>query len=270
MTTASEPPALAFRAQGSGPAVLWIHGYTMDASIWDELWGLLPGWRHVGVELPGHGGSPALDAGATLSGVADQVGQVGARAGARRVVALSFGSAVALRLAADQPHLVRRLVIGSPTIAGGPGEPGAGRRYRELAVLSGLAPLMSREIPAGELLADLWMESPPDIFRGTESRPALRARLRSVIARHSWAELRTGAMQAVARDAQSDADLRRITAPTLVFQGEQDMPTFLGNAARLARVLPDCRVECVPQAGHLVLLERPDVVAPALAKHLAG
>src|SRR5258708_39211381 len=26
--------ALAFRGEGAGPAVLWIHGYTMDASVW--------------------------------------------------------------------------------------------------------------------------------------------------------------------------------------------------------------------------------------------
>ena len=25
-------------ASGSGPAVLWIHGYTMDSSLWAELW----------------------------------------------------------------------------------------------------------------------------------------------------------------------------------------------------------------------------------------
>ena len=31
------------------------------------------------------------------------------------------------------------------------------------------APAISRRIPAGELLADLWMQSPPDIFRGTEA-----------------------------------------------------------------------------------------------------
>ena len=269
MTTATGS-RLAFRAAGSGPAVLWIHGYTMDSSVWAELWALLPGWRHVGVELPGHGQSPPLAPGATLGGVAAQVAEICMETGARNVVALSFGSCVALQLAADHPHLVRRLVVGAPTIAGAPSEPGADKRYRELAVLRQMAPVVSRQIPAGELLADLWMQSPPDIFRGTEAHPALRARLRSVIIRHRWEELGTGAMQAVTRDAQTDADLRRITAATLVFQGDNDMPTFFDNAARLARVLSDCHVEAVPKAGHLVLLERPETVAPALADHLAG
>ena len=54
-----EPEGFAVRTAGtplSGPAVVWIHGYTMDSSTWEELWALLPGWFHIGVDLLGHGG----------------------------------------------------------------------------------------------------------------------------------------------------------------------------------------------------------------------
>jgi 3-oxoadipate enol-lactonase len=260
---------LRFHAVGSGPAVLWLHGYTMDSSIWTELWERLPGWRHIGVDLPGHGQSPPLTPGLTLAGLAAQVAEVSAATRARRVVGLSLGSSVALQLAADYPDLVSRLIVGAPTIAGAPAEPGTAQRRRELTVLRRMAPVMTRQIPAGELLADLWMASPPDIFRGTESHPALRARLRSVIIRHSWEELATGALASLAAGVQTDADLRRITAATLVFCGDEDMPTFIANADRLGRVLPDCRVAPVRAAGHLCLLERPSDVTAALAAHLA-
>src|SRR5258707_987948 len=153
--------ALAFRGEGAGPAVLWIHGYTMDASVWSELWSLLPGWRHVGVELPGHGQSPPLRPGTTLAGVAAQVAEVAAATGARRVVALSFGSCVALQLASNWPELVSHLVVGAPTIAGAPAEPGTDQRYRELAVMRRLAPSPGGGALAGEVLTDLWMQLPP-------------------------------------------------------------------------------------------------------------
>jgi 3-oxoadipate enol-lactonase len=259
---------LRFRTAGRGPAVVWIHGYTMDSSIWAELWERLPGWRHIGVDLPGHGQSPPLAPGTTLADLADQVAEVCAVTRARRVVGLSLGSCVALQLAADHPDLVSRLSVGAPTIAGAPAEPGTAQRRRELTVLRRMAPVMSKRIPAGELLADLWMQSPPDIFRGTEAHPELRARLRSVIIRHRWEELANGALGSVAAAVHTDPDLRRITAATLVFSGEQDMPTFIANADRLARVLPDCRVEPVRAAGHLCLLERPSDVTAALAAHL--
>ena len=260
---------LRFRAVGTGPAVLWIHGYTMDSSIWAPLWERLPGWRHIGVDLPGHGQSPPLAPGLTLAGLADQVAEVCAATGARRVVGLSLGSCVALQLAADHPDLVGRLIVGAPTIAGAPSEPGTAERHRELKALRRLAPVISKRIPAGELLADLWMQSPPDIFRGTEAHPELRSRLREVIVGHRWEELATGALGSIAAAVHTDHDLRRITASTLVFVGDEDMPTFIANAGRLGRVLPDCRVAPVRAAGHLCLLERPAEVTPELAAQLA-
>src|ERR1700760_2104480 len=109
---------LHFRTPGSGPAVLWLHGYTMDSSVWTELWDRLPGWRHVGVDLPGHGQSPPLVPGLTLADLAAQAAEVAKATSAHLVVGLSLGSSVALQLAIDRPDLVRRLVVGAPTIAG--------------------------------------------------------------------------------------------------------------------------------------------------------
>lgn len=269
MTQPQASTQLRYRAAGSGPAVLWIHGYTMDSSIWTELWELLPGWRHIGVDLPGHGESPPLTPGLTLAGLAAQVADVAKATGARRVVGLSLGSCVALQLAADHPDLVSRLIVGAPTIAGAPSEPGTAERHRELRVLRRMAPVISKRIPPSELLADLWMQSPPDIFRGTEAHPELRKRLREVIVSHRWEELATGALGSVAAAIHTDEDLRRITAATLVFCGDEDMPTFIANTGRLGRVLPDCRAEQVKNAGHLCLLERPADVSAALAAHLA-
>jgi len=66
----------------------------------------------------------------------------------------------------------------------------------------------------------------------------------------------------------TDADLARITARTLVVTGTEDMPVFCGDAERLRRTVPRVRLLLLPEAGHLVLIERPDEVAGALAAHL--
>jgi pimeloyl-ACP methyl ester carboxylesterase len=44
---------------GSLGGVLWIHGYSIDSTTWAELWSLLPGWSHYGIDLPDHGASPS-------------------------------------------------------------------------------------------------------------------------------------------------------------------------------------------------------------------
>jgi pimeloyl-ACP methyl ester carboxylesterase len=252
---------LHLRTRGDGPAILWIHGYTMDASVWERLWALLPGWRHIGVDLPGHGRSGPLSRGTSLPLLGAELTALARSESARMVVAESIGSMIALQMAIDDPRAVRGLVIGSPTIAGAPAEPGTGDRYRALATLA-------RFGATGEQLADLWMTSPPDIFRGTERHPALRDRLRAIVARHAWNELRDGAMYGLSRHVHTTADLGRIGAATLVVTGEEDMPTFRSNAELLRVTVPRCRTLTVPAAGHLSLIERPETMAPAISAHL--
>jgi pimeloyl-ACP methyl ester carboxylesterase len=248
---------------GSGPAVLWIHGYTMDSSLWAELWDLLPGFRHIGVDLPGHGASAPVPAGMTLPELTAVLAAIAEQADARRVVALSFGTIMALQLAIDFPGQVERLVVGAPAISGRPAEPGIAERYRALA-------LLSRFTGPGERMTDLWMSAPPDIFRGTERQPQLRERIRSVIVRHSWAELANGRFRTLTGHVQETADLSRITADTLVVIGDEDMPAYHGHARTLGSVVPRCRLHRLPGAGHLCLLERAAEVAPVLAAQLGG
>jgi pimeloyl-ACP methyl ester carboxylesterase len=250
---------LEIRSTGTGPAVLWIHGYTLDSSLWADLWQLLPGYRHIGVDLPGHGSSGPFPAGLTLPGLAMELARLARAEDAHRVVALSFGTIAALQLAIDAPDLVRRLVVGAPGI-GGRYADGVAERYQQLALLRRLA-------GPGELMADLWMSSPPDLFRGTERHPVLRKRVKEVVMRHDWAELMNGRLRLLAGHAQVPA-LGQITADTLVIIGDEDMPAYHDNTRTLCGAVPRCRSHPVPAAGHLVLLERPAEVAAIIARQL--
>jgi pimeloyl-ACP methyl ester carboxylesterase len=249
------------QATGYGPAVLWIHGYTMDSTLWHPLWDLLPGFRHIGIDLPGHGRSGPLCRDDTLPALAARVAEIARAEQAHRVVALSFGSCVALQLASSHPHVVSRLAVAAPTIAGASPAAGAASREMQLALLHRIA-------GPGPHMTKLWMTSPPDIFRGTEYYPELRDQLRQVIDGHTWAALASGSMRSLAAHVHTDEALSLISAATLVITGEEDMPAFSANAARLAAVVPGCALLTVPKAGHLCLLERPDVVAGPLRAHL--
>lgn len=246
----------------AGPAVVWIHGYTMDSSIWLPLWDVLPGFRHIGVDLPGHGRSEPPHRELTLPRLGELVAEVGASYGASRVVGLSFGSCMALQWAIQAPDTVSHLAVGSPTIAGVPTEADAEKRYKELMMLR-------RFTGPGEQMAGLWMSSPPDIFKGLEQHPQAWAHMRSVVLRHRWTELANGVMGRLTAHVHTDDDLRRITARTLAVVGDEDMPTFLDNAKRLHDLVPASELTTVTAAGHLVLIEQPHEVAPGLATFLA-
>ena len=246
---------------GKRPAVLWVHGYTMDRTLWQPLLDLLPGFRHVCVDLPGHGRSGPLSADETLPGLAARIAAIAEAEEAQRIVALSFGSAVALQLAALYPHLVSQLAIAAPTISGAQPAAGVVARERQLA-------LLYRMTGPGAQMTKLWMASPPDIFLGAQGHPELQGRLRAVIDGHSWAEMGSGAMRSLGAHVHTDEELSRISAATLVIVGDRDMPAFSANASRLAAVVPNCAVVTMPDAGHLCLLERPGQAAAQLATHL--
>ena len=65
-------------------------------------------------------------------------------------------------------------------------------------------------------------------------------------------------------------DLGAVTAPTLVIVGERDKPDFIAIAERLARELPDARLEMIEGAGHLPPLERPEETAALVRRFLSG
>lgn len=254
-------PGLAARERpGAGERVLWLHGYTMDSSIWDELWALLPGYHHIGVDLPGHGASAPFAPGVTLGGLAEQIGALAAGRGVRHLVGLSFGTLLALQIAIADPRRWASLTLAAPGLVGGPEDPHTPRHYRDLAALFW-------QRGAGPWMTELWMRSPPAIFAGTEAHPQLRRRLAAVIDRHSWAELRSGVMRGMFTPPQTPAELAAVTTPTLVLLGDAEMPAFCAVAQTLEQSMPRCRSALIDQAGHLCLLERPAAAAPLLAQH---
>ena len=64
--------------------------------------------------------------------------------------------------------------------------------------------------------------------------------------------------------------LPRITAPTLVLWGKQDRLVAPSYGRIFAERIPGARLETIDDAGHLLLLERPDQVVAAVTRFLAA
>lgn len=69
------------------------------------------------------------------------------------------------------------------------------------------------------------------------------------------------------RDDYTDR-LGSITCPALVVHGEHDPGVLVAHARRAAAALPDAELLVVPDAGHWVQRDRPDIVVPAMRKLL--
>jgi pimeloyl-ACP methyl ester carboxylesterase len=150
----------------------------------------------------------------------------------------------------DDPDCLDTLVLAAPTLATAVDDPQARARYLLLRSVY-------RELGPGNELADLWMGDPPAIFTGLRAHPEAYAAVRSVVARHPFTELATGAMRMLTMGDQGSRHLGALRPSTLVLVGDQDMPRFTDNAQRVAAEAPAARVVTVPDAGHLPLIERP-------------
>ena len=61
---------------------------------------------------------------------------------------------------------------------------------------------------------------------------------------------------------------RAVEAPTLIMAGAHDRAIPLWQQEKLADIFPNSRYELVPDSGHVVYLERPDIFFPALKRFM--
>jgi pimeloyl-ACP methyl ester carboxylesterase len=250
-------------APGSGEKVLWIHGYTMDSSLWLDLWERLPAWHHIGIDLPFHGASQNVSTEYTLPSLAQTIGNLALAQGVRHIAGLSLGAIITLQVAMEFPDAFLSVTLGSAGVHGGPNDPQAGPRFWQLHSLY-------KQRGSGPWMTKLWMQWPPNIFKGAAAHPNLWQRLVDVIDRYTWPEFRSSSMSTLLQYRQIDHldRIGRIRMPMFLVVGEQEMPAFKKAAAMIEETIPECECAHLPEAGHLCLLERPQASAQIINEHL--
>jgi pimeloyl-ACP methyl ester carboxylesterase len=244
---------------GGANKVLWIHGYTLDSSSWTEMWRRLPGWYHIGLDLPGHGGSAPISPQDDLRTLGRRVADLCHEHDIRHIVALSFGTLTATQVLIEEPDYLWSIVLGAPTLAGGPSDPEVGATYARLQQLHADA------TPPREL-ATTWMSC--IAWEGIDQKPALREELGRLVENHRWTELKDWAILRLLQPPQREDDLRNIQTPMLILIGDRDLPAFHASAAILQRTVPHCELVTLPTTHHLCMLESPAASAGPIEKHL--
>lgn len=231
----------------TGPRrVVLLHGVGLDRTMWGPVAALLPDDVEVTApDLPGHGGRPAVAAGATLADLAaDVAGRIPPDA---HVVGFSLGALVAQHLARFRPDLVASLTSVSSVCRRTPDE--------RAAVLQRLR-TAEEDFPASvEASLHRW-------FPDGEAAPDLVRRTRSVLEANDVPSYLSCYRVFATGDAEIGPELGRIDVPALAVTGDLDPGSTPEMTRRLARAVPGCRAVVVPGARHLWPLQRPaDLVA---------
>lgn len=248
---------LAVDARGNGPAILFIHGYPLDHTIWSPQLEALDGWRRIAPDLRGMGQSDAPDLGYSMATYASDLAALLDTLGVERVVlcALSMGGYVAFEFLRRWRERVSGLVL--IATRAGP-DTAEGKRARDAAAAQ------AREGGAG-VIAEAML--PKMLAPGAPE--ALVARVRALMAATPVPGI-VGALGAM-RDRPDSTSLLPTLAglPALVIAGGSDQLMPVSEMSAMAAAIPGARLVVAPGAGHLPTLETPSVVTDTLRTFLA-
>ncbi|MFC9282965.1 alpha/beta fold hydrolase [Streptomyces collinus] len=263
------------------PPALFVHGLGGSSQNWSvlmkELDGVVDG---EAVDLPGFGDSPPPDDGDySVTGHARAVIRLLDTSGRGPVHLFgnSLGGAVATRVAAVRPDLVRTLTLISPALP----ELRVQRSAVPTALLGvpGVALLftrLTREWTAeqrvrgvlGLCYGDPGKVSPEAFGHAVEE---LERRLRLPYFWDAMARSARGIVNAYTLGGQHGLwrQAERVLAPTLLVYGGRDQLVGYRMAPKAARSFRDSRLVSLPEAGHVAMMEYPEVVAGAFREMLA-
>lgn len=239
--------SLRYRDEGEGPAMVFLHGWTLDLELWEaQAAALRDSMRVLRFDRRGFGlsgGTPdaRADAG-DLVALLDHL-QVGSFA----LVGMSQGARAALAAALGVPQRVTALVLDGP-----PDCFSAGDAEADADLSMGPFRALVRD---GDMdsFRRAWRAHP--LMRLRSGDPAAQAALDRMLARYPGRDL-TGPAPAAAA-AVDAASLARLTMPVLVVGGEHDTPARIRAADALARALPRAERCRIAGAGHLANLDNP-------------
>ncbi|MBI1793525.1 MAG: alpha/beta hydrolase [Chloroflexi bacterium] len=230
------------------PPVILIHGAGGTHLHWPPQVRRLHHQRIFAVDLPGHGKSEGLGH-QIIGDYADHIIEFikAVKLSSAVLVGHSMGGAIALDAAIRFPKRVAAL-----------GLVGSGSKLRVSPAILQSASSPSTFMDAVNIVKD---------FSYSEHASA---RLKELGAQ-KLAETRPTVLYGdfLACDAFNATDqLSKISAPTLIVCGADDKMTPPKYSELLRDTIPNARMEIVPKAGHMVMLEQPETVAELLAGFL--
>jgi pimeloyl-ACP methyl ester carboxylesterase len=260
----------------AGEPALCVHGLAGSSRNWTDLIDLLrPRLACAALDLPGFGDSPPRpDRRYSITALAQTVeALIESRKTSVHLIASSLGGAVAVKLAATRPDLVRTLTLISPALP----DPRPHLDQVHFAVISlpGVGPRLLRKydaLPPQNRVADVITTcfSDPSLF--PQERFAAEV---AELARRDTLDHATAALIGTIRTLTAGffrkgrhtgwRDAARVTAPTLVIYGSHDRVVDPRQAGRAARAFADSRIVVLPRTGHLAHMEHPAQVAAEIA-----
>lgn len=238
-----------YRATGTGPTVMLVHGWMVSGRVWHRLLPLLHDFRVIVPDLRGSGASAALASGSVT--LADHVTDLAALLETldirdAHLVGHSMGGQLAALLAAGLPERFRTVTLLNPVPVRGLDFPATlqplfrncGGNAAQISEIIEMSCIRADDTAKVELLEDALTTSPDVISTGFEAF----------------------------RRGDANAVLETLDMPTTVVATDDPFlpPAFLQQS--IVDQLPNARLEHLPGPGHYPQVEMPAETVDLLRK----
>ncbi|MFI1826398.1 alpha/beta fold hydrolase [Streptomyces sp. NPDC020412] len=271
--------------------VVFSHGYCLNQDSWHFQRAALRGLvRTVHWDQRSHGrsGRGAAQQGPDREPVSiEQLGRdlkavidAAAPDGPLVLAGHSMGGMTVMAFGEQYPELVRDRVVGAAfvgTSSGRLGEVSYGLPVAGVAAVRRVLPGVLRALGSQTELVERGRRATADLFAGLIKRYSFSSRdVDPAVARFAERMIESTPIDVVAEfypafdehdKALALAVFREV--PVLALAGDRDLVTPSSHSEAIADLLPDAELVIVPDAGHLVMLEHPEVVTDRLADLLA-
>src|SRR6516165_2639253 len=173
---------------------------------------------------------------------------------------LSMGGFLGLRLAARHPELLRSLILLETSADPEPSEHVA--KYKQLTFVArwfGLGLVVDRVMPV--MFGRTFLGDPVRALERREWRQRMSGNHRLGITRAT-----TGVITRQGIESEID----KITVPTLILVGDEDVAVPPVHSQRLHEHIAGSRLEIIPRAGHTSTVEEPTAVNSAITNFLGS
>jgi pimeloyl-ACP methyl ester carboxylesterase len=239
---------LAYRDEGDGDPIVFLHAFPLNQTMWDEQLGLFrAGHRVITFDWRGFGGSTTGSDKSSMSVFADDLAGLLDGLGIEQTVVcgLSMGGYAAFAFYRKYAARVSRLILADTRATQDAVE--ARKARHEMAALartSGPSALTDTMIP--RLLGDTTLQNKPETVE----------RIRGLIESNSGDGIAKALIGMAERDDSTDL-LSIIDCSTLVIAGSEDKLTLPGEMENMSRAIKTADFQVVSGAGHLPNIEQP-------------
>jgi pimeloyl-ACP methyl ester carboxylesterase len=251
---------LHIRDEGEGPAIVLLHAFPCDGSMWDVQSAALraAGWRTLVPDLPGFGASALPPGDPDLEEVSRNMADAIAARGIDRyfLCGLSLGGYLSMAWLRVRPQPVIGLLL-CDTKASDDGEAAVHSRERIAREVLG------KPSESGAILADSMMHMllAEDSLAHENIVHRVTSWLDSAAPESvAWYQ------RAMAQRPDSHADLARFVGPALVLRGEFDAMSGRAELVSMQEALASSVVVEISGAGHLAATEKPELVSAAIVE----